>query len=521
MVSASARVPNFYGYTQARTISNISAHGTSQLGFCRKRTNLRYEMCSAVENSVNVYSQILLGCLMYTHINPLFSSSRLGSLLVFMTAFKDVITYFQNTPHLWTNICNPGYFLLLANRGAQLVTLGRGKEINELTKAKNYAFLEENEFEDETPSSFKFQTSKRVDELGQPLAAPMEIFTFERSHSTELLKNVREVYGTLGYTGPQSINNLKKVKQDYNGLSQADKDTIDSAGNAFSGVHLSICQYCKQNGETLTAVFAIPFDLTDLLNYESLYNVQYNTTNETEWMTINPTEANQSKIKQAIAYIKFVLTTINRGLDDDSDEEVFEEEEEGFDEDEDAKTIFFKDTDKIQQINAFALHVLSAIVSHLILSLILEPDVNVYVPIAPINRGDSETRILTIIEEIKHCKSYYYSNACKEVHNPNVKYLQKWIESEPVYGESQEQFHVLSAEPMFQHGVTELMTYGRSGAAEDTNDLSKSKNPYITGRNRLKKPSGNNSKKKGGRKSKKQSRKNVKKQSRKNKKYTR
>ena len=42
MASAAASVlaPNFYGYTQVRTVSNISAHGTSQLNFCKKKRKL-------------------------------------------------------------------------------------------------------------------------------------------------------------------------------------------------------------------------------------------------------------------------------------------------------------------------------------------------------------------------------------------------------------------------------------------------------------------------------------------------
>jgi hypothetical protein len=82
-------------------------------------------------------------------------------------------------------------------------------------------------------------------------------------------------------------------------------------------------------------------------------------------------------------------------------------------------TFFPGTNDKIEQINMFALHVLSAIVSHLILSLILQPDIDVYTPFVPIAQPDnSEKSIENIIKKITHCKSYHYSNACKEA--PNV-----------------------------------------------------------------------------------------------------
>jgi hypothetical protein len=51
--------PDFYGYTQARNVLNISSHGKSYLGFCRERTDdLSQEICSTVGNNVNMYSSI-------------------------------------------------------------------------------------------------------------------------------------------------------------------------------------------------------------------------------------------------------------------------------------------------------------------------------------------------------------------------------------------------------------------------------------------------------------------------------
>lgn len=574
---------NFYGYTQARTVSNISSHGTSLLSFCKKKTPLRNAMCEAVKDDVNVYSTIHMSCLSWTYINPLFLGSRLGNLIAFMAAFIEVMIYFQNTPHLWEKICKSGTFLLLANIGANLSTLGRGKEISKLNKYKNSRFLEEFRLTEKPLSSNKFERSQKIDKLGQHLPAPIEIFTFERSHSKELLINVKNVYDTLGYDGPQSISDMKRVQLDYDRLTQANKNKIDSAGNNdFSGVHLSICQYCKENGETLTAVCTTPFDVTDLINYDSLCNgyVQYNITNaggeKTGWMTINPTNEKKSKIKQAISYIMTVLITINRALGDDDDVEVEEEEDEEDREEEREvmKVEFFKDPmtgkniAKIKQINSFALHVLSAIVSQLILSLILHPENATYTHFAPIT-NDPETSVQNLIEQINHCKSYYYSNACKKVNKRNYKFIKKWIESEPVYGESQQQFDVLSEmEPRYRYVKTELDKFdsggpggGGGGAAdnsssasggnssmtpqfaivEDMNDLiktglSKNETDDIVELIKIFDPTDNGTRKRsfvpeketifnlpkrGGRKSKKHKRKNMKKQSRRNKKYTR
>lgn len=457
----------FFGYNQARTISNISAHGSSITTFCEKNTFLSNLMCSIIEIFVHVYSTIKFqGCLSFTHESAMLSSSRFGGVIVFMTAFIEIIIEYQTTPDLWKEICELGKFLIFANTGANRVTLGRGKEIHAVNKEKNAAFLKENELPQPPLSSINFERNQKIDDLGEHLPAPMEIFTFERSHSKELLINVRRIYDILKYPGPQSISNLKKVQQDFNSLYKTDREIMNSAGNGgFSGVHLSICQYCKQDGEILTAVFTTPFDVTDLFNYQSLCNgyVQYNTTKaggeKTGWITINSTEARKSKIKQAKTYIILVLETINKALDKSNGKTVFDEDEHVYDEDDDEdvevfyeettdetkmKVRFFKDnrTDKniikIQQINSFALHVLSAIVSHLILSLILEPN-EAYTPFAPIEVGDSETSIQNLIKKINHCKSYYYSNACREVTKPNVEKLKTWNKSQYVYGESQEQ----------------------------------------------------------------------------------
>ena len=447
--SASQPTPDFYGYNKVRTVSNISAHGTSQLNFCKKTTKLSIQMCSLVKSNVLVYSPIMCGGLVMTYKNPFFSGSRLGSLIVFMTAFIEVMTYFQNDPTSWATICDHGRFLLLASIAANLVTLGRGKEINKLTRETNSALVTKLNLQDKSPSLYKFETTREtLDKYGKRVL-PMDIFTFGMSRSKDLLINVRKVYDTLGYTGPQSFNDLDKITEDYNGLTQADKDIIKSAGNEdFSGVHLSICQYCKQNGEILTVVCRTPFDLTDLLNYESLCNgyVQYNTANVnreiTEWITLNPTETQldnaKKKIKQAIAYIKLVIRKMNLSL-------VMSTEQD--EEDASMDVTFFPGTnDKISQINMFALHVLSAIVSHLILSLILEPDIDVYTPFVPIAQPDnSEKSIENIIKKITHCKSYHYSNACREVHNADPEELRILNSSECVsYDCSQREFDELS-----------------------------------------------------------------------------
>lgn len=456
----------FFGYNQARTISNISAHGSSLLTFCKDKTFLRNLMCSIIELFVHVYSTIKFqGCLSFTHESAMLSSSRFGGVIVFMTAFIEIIIEYQTTPDLWKEICELGKFLIFANTGANRVTLGRGKEIHAVNKEKNAAFLKENELPQPHLSSINFERNQKIDDLGEHLPAPMEIFTFERSHSKELLINVRRIYDILKYPGPQSISNLKKVQQDFNSLYKTDREIMNSAGNGgFSGVHLSICQYCKQDGEILTAVFTTPFDVTDLFNYQSLCNgyVQYNTTTrggeKTGWMTINSTQERKTKIRQAKTYIILVLETLNKALDKSNGKTVFDEDEDEheYDDNEDVevfheettdetkmKVRFFKDnrTDKniikIQQINSFALHVVSSIVSHLILSLILESN-ETYTPFAPIV-GDSETSIQNLIKKINHCKSYYYSNACKEVTKPDVENLKTWNKSQYVYGESQEQ----------------------------------------------------------------------------------
>jgi hypothetical protein len=167
--------------------------------------------------------------------------------------------------------------------------------------------LENLQLEDKTPSLYKFENPRETLGTDGKRVLPMEIFTFARSRSKDLLINVRKVYDTLGYTGPQSFSDLDKIKTDYDGLTQPDKDIIKSAGNEdFSGVHLSTCNYCKQNGENLTAVFITPFDVTDLLNYNSLCSgyIQYNTTNEnreiTEWITLNPTDKRKTKAENKI-----------------------------------------------------------------------------------------------------------------------------------------------------------------------------------------------------------------------------
>ena len=456
----------FFGYNQARTISNISAHGSSITTFCEKNTFLRNLMCSIIELFVHVYSTIKFqGCLSFTHESAMLSSSRFGGVIVFMTAFIEIIIEYQTTPDLWKEICELGKFLIFANTGANRVTLGRGKEIHAVNKEKNAAFLKENELPQPHLSSINFERNQKIDDLGEHLPAPMEIFTFERSHSKELLIIVRKIYDKLKYPGPQSISNLKQVQQDFNRLSKTDREEMNSAGNGgFSGVHLSICQYCKQDGEILTAVCTTPFDVTDLFNYQSLCNgyVQYNTTTrggeKSGWMTINSTTERRTKIKQAKTYIILVLETLNKALDKSNGKTVFDEDEDEheYDDNEDVevfheettdetkmKVRFFKDNRtnkniiKIQQINSFALHVLSAIVSHLILSLILESN-ETYTPFAPIV-GDSETSIQNLIKKINHCKSYYYSNACKEVTKPDVENLKTWNKSQYVYGESQEQ----------------------------------------------------------------------------------
>jgi hypothetical protein len=485
MATAKVEPPKstFFGYNQARTISNISAHGSSLLTFCEKNTFLSNLMCSIIEECVLVYNTIKFqGCLSYTHDSAMFSSSRFGGVIVFMTAFIEVIIEYQNTPDLWNNICAHGSFLILADTGANRVTLGRGREIHALNEEKNNDFMKKNNLIKNPLSSNKFERNKKKNNLGEHLPAPMEIFTFERSHSKELLINVRRIYDTLKYHGPQSIENLKKAQQDFNRLPKTDRETLNSAGNGgFSGVHLSICQYCKQDGENITAVFTTPFDVTDLFNYESLCNghIQYNTTKaksektegeKTGWMTINSTEARKIKIQQAKTYIILVLKTLNEALDKSNGKTVSGEDEYVYDEDEDEevevfheettdetkmKVRFFKDNRtnkniiKIQQINSFALHIVSSIVSHLILSLILESN-EAYTPFAPIDINNLETSIQNLIEKIDHCKSYYYSNACREVTNPNVKKLKMWNESVEDRGESQEQYAERSKTiPMF------------------------------------------------------------------------
>ena len=479
MASAAASVlaPNFYGYTQVRTVSNISAHGTSQLNFCKKKTNLSIKMCSVLKTNVLVYSPILCGGLVMTHKSPFFSGSRLGSLIVFMTAFIEVMTYFQNDPASWPTICEAGSFLLLASIAANRVTLGRGKEINKVTRETNSAWLGKLQLKDKSPSLYKFEHPRETLDANGKRVLPMEIFEFGRSRSKDLLLNVRKVYDTLGYTGPQSFSDLDKIKTDYDGLTQSDKDIIKSAGNEdFSGVHLSICHYCKQNGENLTVVCRTPFDLTDLLNYESLCNgdVQYNTTNVnreiTEWITLNPTPAKISKIKQAVAYIKSVIRKMNLAL-------IYSKEQD----EEDAKmqvTFFPGTNDKIEQINMFALHVISAIVSHLILSLILEPDTDVYTPFLPITQADnSEKSIENIIKKITHCKSYHYSNACREAPNANPQDLIKLNTSEcGSYDSSQEICEEkFKTNSKFQDTVTGLKKFEPHSGSSNSSSISDSK----------------------------------------------
>ena len=397
----------FFGYNQARTISNISAHGSSLFTFCKEKTTLRNAICLVVEELVKMYNTVCFGDKSFAHESAMFSGSRFGGVIVFMTEFIEVIIQYQNTPDLWKKICESGTFLSLANTGANRVTLGRGKEIYELN-IKNAASSKKIELPQESIGLKNFETNKRITILGEYLSAPMEIFTFERSHSKELLINVRRIYDILKYPGPQSISKLKQAQQDFNSLSKTDREIMNSAGNGgFSGVHLSICQYCKQDGEILTAVFTTPFDVTDLFNYQSLCNgyVQYNTTTregeKTGWMTINYTDARKSKIQQAKTYIILVLETLNEALDDESvlDEKgeekakVKEMNVEFFEE----RTRTGKNIIKIKQINSFALHVVSSIVSHLILSLILETNEE-YTPFAPIV-GDSETSIINLIEK--------------------------------------------------------------------------------------------------------------------------
>lgn len=469
----SVLVPDFYGYNKVRTVSNISAHGTSQLNFCKKKTNLSIKMCSVLKTNVLVYSPILCGGLVMTHKSPFFSGSRLGSLIVFMTAFIEVMTYFQNDPASWPTICEAGSFLVLASIAANRVTLGRGKEINKVTRETNSAWLGKLQLKDKSPSLYKFEHPREILDADGKRVLPMEIFEFGRSRSKDLLLNVRKVYDTLGYTGPQSFSDLDKIKTDYDGLTQSDKDIIKSAGNEdFSGVHLSICHYCKQNGENLTVVCRTPFDLTDLLNYESLCNgdVQYNTTNVnreiTEWITLNPTPAKISKIKQAVAYIKSVIRKMNLAL-------IYSKEQD----EEDAKmqvTFFPGTNDKIEQINMFALHVISAIVSHLILSLILEPDTDVYTPFLPITQADnSEKSIENIIKKITHCKSYHYSNACREAPNANPQDLIKLNTSEcGSYDSSQEICEEkFKTNSKFQDTVTGLKKFEpHSGSSNSISD---------------------------------------------------
>jgi hypothetical protein len=479
----SVLVPDFYGYNKVRTVSNISAHGTSQLNFCKKKTNLSIKMCSVLKTNVLVYSPILCGGLVMTHKSPFFSGSRLGSLIVFMTAFIEVMTYFQNDPASWPTICEAGSFLVLASIAANRVTLGRGKEINKVTRETNSAWLGKLQLKDKSPSLYKFEHPREILDADGKRVLPMEIFEFGRSRSKDLLLNVRKVYDTLGYTGPQSFSDLDKIKIDYDGLTQSDKDIIKSAGNEdFSGVHLSTCHYCKQNGENITAVFRTPFDLTDLLNYNSLCNgyVQYNTTNEnreiTEWITLNPTDERKTKaekkINQAVAYIKLVIRKMNLAL-------IYSKEQD----EEDAKmqvTFFPGTNDKIEQINMFALHVLSAIVSHLILSLILEPDTDVYTPFLPITQADnSEKSIENIIKQIKHCKSYHYSNACREAPNANREDLIRLNTSECVsYDSSQEACEEkYKTNSEYQDTVTELKKFEpHSGNSNSNSNSSNSSN---------------------------------------------
>jgi hypothetical protein len=450
-VSAKVEPPKstFFGYNQARTISNISAHGSSTFNFCKDKTPLRNAMCLVVEELVKMYNTVCFGEESFAHESAMFSSSRFGGVIVFMTAFIEIIIQYQNTPDLWKKICEPGKFLILANTGANRVTLGRGKEIYELNIKKNAASSKKIELPQESISLKNFETNKRITILGEYLSAPIEIFTFERSHSKELLINVRRIYDTLGYAGPQSISNLKKAQQDFNSLSKTDRETLNSAGNGgFSGVHLSICQYCKQDGEILTAVCTIPFDVTDLFNYESLCNghIQYNTTKaggeKTGWVTINSTQERRTKILQAKTYIILVLKTINEALDDEAvlDETGNEKEKE-----KEMKVKFFeeytrtgKNIIKIEQINSFALHVVSSIVSHLILSLILESN-EAYTPFAPIDINDSETSIINLIEKINHCKSYHYSNACRVVYG-STEDVKIFNESKEVQHNSQDVF---------------------------------------------------------------------------------
>ena len=65
MATASAKVEppksTFFGYNQARTISNISAHGSSTFNFCKDKTPLRNAMCLVVEELVKMYSTVCFG----------------------------------------------------------------------------------------------------------------------------------------------------------------------------------------------------------------------------------------------------------------------------------------------------------------------------------------------------------------------------------------------------------------------------------------------------------------------------